>query len=247
MVFFMGVELNIVFLYVNIRVFIFLFFNRYTMFCCCHANVIICCWEDRNPMHNVKDYQICLLRFVCLKFKYVSSDLFVQIRFFRFVFLALLSSNSFLHIQNSQISSYSDLFVHICQISDFSDLFVCFFKLVSSDLFFHFRLLRFVCSDSFVQVCLFRFDVFKICLFRCVSSRVFLQIRFFIFFCSDVLFQICLIICLFLWIRFFRFVSSDSFYQINLFVLIWLFRCVSSDSFVLIHLQVLVCLCGAWS
>ena len=161
------------------------------MFCCCHANMLICCWKDRNPMHIFKDYQICLLRFVCLDlflqicfFRFVSSDLFLQIcvlqtdffvfRFVQFVqicFLYVFIQIRFFvfcelsDFQISQISQIS-LFVQISQISQISQIH----SIVQ--IFFYFFYFSYL-SDS--CVCLDFSDLF-VCFFQFVSSDLFLQI-----------------------------------------------------------------------
>ena len=189
------------------------FRNIYTLFCCCHANMLFCCWEDRNPMHICKDYQICLLRFVCLDlflqicfFRFVSSDLFLQIcvlqtdffifRFVKFVQICFLyvfiqiRFFVFCELSDFQISQIS-LFVQISQISQISQM--CLFTCVS--------------SDSFLQMILFRCAISYLFHHMLVSLDSFLQIRFFRFVLSNEYVCSYLVIQ----IRFFRFICSDSF------------------------------------
>ena len=133
------------------------FCNIYTMFCCCHANMLICCWEDRNPMHIFKDYQICLLRFVCL-------DLFLQICFFRFV-----SSDLFLQICVLQIDFFIFRFARFVQI--------CFVVCVYPDsllcIVWILRFLRFLCLFRFLR---FLKSLRFIRLFRLISFFIISQI-----------------------------------------------------------------------
>jgi hypothetical protein len=135
------------------------FRNIYTLFCCCRANMLFCCWEDRNPMHIFKDYQICLLRFVCL-------DLFLQICFFRFV-----SSDLFLQICVLQIDFFLFRFVKFVQICLlYVFIQIRFFVFVNCQIF---RFLRFLCLFRFLR---FLKSLRFIRLFRLISFFIISQI-----------------------------------------------------------------------